>query len=210
MMGKIRDLPTSERPRERLMKYGTRALSDSELLAIILRTGTRHENVVLLCQEILRNISELLWARGRVAEGACDQPPIPEGLGRRDGILPGLLAITLSRAELAKLPMPTCEIRPGCTPALIDEVIQSLASRRWEALGDLRRKGWVQHLQCEGASGLLEALPAHFQAPEFGDDAKLARIQILECIQEASHTEPTAESFLRFACISMWSACAVR
>ena len=35
---KIRDLPEEERPRERLAKYGPEALSNAELLAIILRT----------------------------------------------------------------------------------------------------------------------------------------------------------------------------
>jgi len=38
---KIRDLPEEERPRERLAKYGPEALSNAELLAIILRTGMK-------------------------------------------------------------------------------------------------------------------------------------------------------------------------
>ena len=36
----IRDLPSSERPRERLARFGPAYLSDAELLAIIWRTGT--------------------------------------------------------------------------------------------------------------------------------------------------------------------------
>ncbi len=50
---RICDMQRDERPRERLIKYGASALGDSELLAIILRTGTRKENVVNLCQRIL-------------------------------------------------------------------------------------------------------------------------------------------------------------
>jgi DNA repair protein RadC len=42
-----------ERPRERLIKNGAAALSDSELLAIILRTGSRQENVINLSQRLL-------------------------------------------------------------------------------------------------------------------------------------------------------------
>lgn len=38
---KIKDLPEQNRPRERFLKYGPEALSDAELMAIILRTGTR-------------------------------------------------------------------------------------------------------------------------------------------------------------------------
>ena len=44
----IRDIPDSERPRERLRLYGAGALSTSELLAILLRGGVQGENVVNL------------------------------------------------------------------------------------------------------------------------------------------------------------------
>ena len=49
----IKELPESERPRERLEHYGATALSAVELLAIILRTGTRDENVIRLAQRLL-------------------------------------------------------------------------------------------------------------------------------------------------------------
>ena len=41
----IRDMPSGERPRERLRQSGASALSNAELLAIILRTGAAGENV---------------------------------------------------------------------------------------------------------------------------------------------------------------------
>lgn len=46
-------MPGSERPRERLMQHGASALSNAELLAIILRTGTTQENVLHLAERIL-------------------------------------------------------------------------------------------------------------------------------------------------------------
>ena len=49
----VRDLPFEERPRERMMKNGPSALSEAELLAIILRTGTAEENVIDLSKHIL-------------------------------------------------------------------------------------------------------------------------------------------------------------
>lgn len=49
----VHDMPTGERPRERLRAYGSQALSNSELLAIILRTGTAHENVLELAGKLL-------------------------------------------------------------------------------------------------------------------------------------------------------------
>lgn len=52
-MPKIKDIPKIERPREKLEKYGPGKLSNSELLAILLRTGTKGMNVVELARKIL-------------------------------------------------------------------------------------------------------------------------------------------------------------
>jgi DNA repair protein RadC len=49
----IHDMPTGERPRERLLHYGPEALSTAELLAILLRTGSRGENVLDLATRLL-------------------------------------------------------------------------------------------------------------------------------------------------------------
>lgn len=43
--------------RERILKYGPEPLSDEELLAVILRTGTKHKNVLSLAKEIIETIS---------------------------------------------------------------------------------------------------------------------------------------------------------
>ncbi|WP_410772109.1 RadC family protein [Fontibacillus sp. BL9] len=49
----LRDIPNEERPRERLLQYGAGALSLTELLAILLRTGTRHESAIHVAQRML-------------------------------------------------------------------------------------------------------------------------------------------------------------
>jgi len=46
-------MPQGERPRERLRDYGPHFLSNAELLAILLRTGTRAENVINLATRLL-------------------------------------------------------------------------------------------------------------------------------------------------------------
>jgi len=56
---RINELPASERPRERLKQNGVASLSNSELLAIILRTGTRTENVLGLANRILIRFGDL-------------------------------------------------------------------------------------------------------------------------------------------------------
>ena len=49
----IKELPESERPREKLLKRGAGDLTDVELLSILLRTGTKGKNVKELSSEIL-------------------------------------------------------------------------------------------------------------------------------------------------------------
>lgn len=50
---KIKELPETDRPREKLEKKGARALHKSELLAIILRTGIKGKNALQVAQDIL-------------------------------------------------------------------------------------------------------------------------------------------------------------
>jgi DNA repair protein RadC len=55
----IKELPSDERPRERLTNYGPGALSNAELLAIILRVGSRDENVIRMAQRLLTHFDGL-------------------------------------------------------------------------------------------------------------------------------------------------------
>ena len=65
---KIKDLPKIDRPREKLEKYGPERLSDSELLAILLRTGSEGVNVVELSSKILKKFSGVGLAKASVKE----------------------------------------------------------------------------------------------------------------------------------------------
>lgn len=51
---KIKELPEEERPYEKLELYGEKRLSNAELLAIVIKTGTNNETSVQLAQKILR------------------------------------------------------------------------------------------------------------------------------------------------------------
>lgn len=55
----IRDFPIGERPRERLRHYGAAALSNAELLAILLRVGRPGENVVALSTRLLKEFGDI-------------------------------------------------------------------------------------------------------------------------------------------------------
>ncbi|MBH9967095.1 DNA repair protein RadC [Bacillus sp. V3] len=55
----IRDFPQDERPRERLIQSGAASLSNQELLAILLRTGTKSESVLQLSNRLLTSFDGL-------------------------------------------------------------------------------------------------------------------------------------------------------
>ena len=89
----IRDLPQGERPRERLREYGAKHLSNTELIAILLRTGLQGENVLSLSSRLLAkfkglaglgraSFAELCAERGLSEAKACQVMAALE-LGRR-------------------------------------------------------------------------------------------------------------------------------
>ncbi|MGM9873509.1 MAG: DNA repair protein RadC [Bacilli bacterium] len=58
-MGKIKNLPVDERPREKALKYGIESLSDVELLAIIINSGTKNESAIDIAHKIIYENSGL-------------------------------------------------------------------------------------------------------------------------------------------------------
>jgi len=76
----ISDWPIEERPREKLLAQGAEALSDAELLAILLRTGVRGRSAVQVARDVLGSFSSLrkLIAADRLR--FCAQPGL--GLAR--------------------------------------------------------------------------------------------------------------------------------
>ena len=66
----MRDTPEAERPRERLMQVGAEALSHAELIAILLRTGTKGRSVMDVSKELITTFNGSLqsMANARVSE----------------------------------------------------------------------------------------------------------------------------------------------
>ena len=73
----IRDWPSDERPREKLLEKGAAALSDAELLAILLRTGTRGRSALDVARDVLGNFHSLRKLIAADRNRFCNQP----GLG---------------------------------------------------------------------------------------------------------------------------------
>lgn len=56
---KLKEVPSVDRPREKLEKYGVNKLNDNELMAILIRTGIKGKNVVELSKQILKQITKV-------------------------------------------------------------------------------------------------------------------------------------------------------
>jgi len=56
---KVKDLPLDDRPREKLILRGAQNLSDAELLAILLRTGSKNESVIVVAQKLLKEFGNV-------------------------------------------------------------------------------------------------------------------------------------------------------
>ncbi|WP_227521914.1 RadC family protein [Bacillus solitudinis] len=68
----IRDVPLRERPRERLLQDGASSLSNQEVLAIILRSGSRKESVLQLAQRVLVQFDGLPLLKDATIEELCE------------------------------------------------------------------------------------------------------------------------------------------
>ena len=78
----MRDVPSEERPRERLLRYGAEALATHELIAILLRTGTTKRHVLGVAEDLLAQLGGL---RG-VATAGVEELSRVEGVGRTKAI----------------------------------------------------------------------------------------------------------------------------
>ena len=74
----IHDLPSQDRPRERLFSQGASTLSETELLAILIGSGTKSENALMLAQRLLKT-SGGLYALARTSPEELSQI---HGIGR--------------------------------------------------------------------------------------------------------------------------------
>jgi DNA repair protein RadC len=94
----LKDLPADARPREKLLARGAGALGDSELLALVLRTGTAGRSVLQMAEELLRQFGGL---SGLLHAGADELKRI-KGLGGTAKRAELVAVLELSRRALAE------------------------------------------------------------------------------------------------------------
>ena len=90
---KIKDLSADERPREKMLSRGAQSLSDGELLAVLLRSGTREGSALDLARQLLA------LAGGKL--GALFNLP-PEKMFSLPGVGPGKAACVIAAFELGR------------------------------------------------------------------------------------------------------------
>ena len=101
---RLHDLPAGELPRERLIAQGTAALSDAELLAVLLRTGRAGENVLELARGIVARFKET--GLGEILRMPCAE------FARIPGIGMAKAATVLAALELGRRAQRTAKRRP--------------------------------------------------------------------------------------------------
>ncbi|WP_447971706.1 RadC family protein [Nitrospira sp. M1] len=93
----IQSWPSSERPRERLLQQGPEAVSDAQLLAILLRVGRQDSSAVQVAMELLERLDGLQGLSNRSLEELCAIP----------GIGPAKAAQIMAAVELGKRTLST-------------------------------------------------------------------------------------------------------
>lgn len=88
----IRDVHEADRPRERLIRQGAASLSNQELIAILLRTGTKQESVLHLANRVLTYFEQL----HELKTATIEEMTAVKGIGEAKGVQI-LAAIELGR-----------------------------------------------------------------------------------------------------------------
>ncbi len=89
----IKDIPVAERPREKLLRYGAASLSNTELIALLLGSGTQDASAITLAERIISADPQgVLFLRDCTPEELCSI----------DGIGPAKSAVIIAAAELGR------------------------------------------------------------------------------------------------------------
>ncbi len=179
-MRRIHQLPKPERPRERLAQLGSKALSDLELLAILLGTGTKETPLLELAAKILRCID--------AAEGA----PTLERLREIDGVGPVRAMTVLAALEFARRRFQPSGLQVRM-PADLLPSLRHYADRRQELMLMSALNGAHEliatHVVCMGSANKLHLQPRDVFAQALVDGASAV---ILAHNHPAGSPQPSA------------------
>ncbi len=180
---KIHDLPVVDRPREKLAKYGAPRLSNAELLAILLGTGTKGVNVVELSSRILKKFSGSALAEANFAE-----------LRETAGLGPARACEIIACFELGRRLMKGKKAALHLTPADVCEQLKDIRDLKKEHFVVFFLDSRSQEIRRETISiGTLNASLVH-PREVFEQAIKLSAAQIIVAHNHPSgDPEPSAE-----------------
>lgn len=115
----VHDLPLSERPRERLLKLGSEALSSQEVLALILGRGTKGESVIRIAEELIHKFGSLK----NIAQASVEE------LTQITGIGPAKAAQIKAAFELSRRLEDPVDERPKITVKSPEDVVKSVKNQ---------------------------------------------------------------------------------
>ncbi|KAB2642081.1 MAG: JAB domain-containing protein [Verrucomicrobia bacterium] len=151
---KIQELPEQDRPRERLTRLGAGALSDSELIAILLRTGMVGANAIDVANQLLKEYRTL----GGLARCTVEELSKIKGVGPAKSVQLAAafgLACRLARETLSRQTLDT----PELVHALLGAEMRALSR---ESLRVILLDAKLQHVRTEEVSnGSLNESIAH-------------------------------------------------
>ena len=150
----IHDLPISERPREKLLKFGSGSLSNSELIAILISSGSKNESAISLASKVLSleqgSISklsgyepeELMNLKGIGIAKACSLLAAME-LGRRIATTPREERINIKNSDmLARLFMEDMKyLKKEVVKIVILDVHNCIIARQDISIGSISEAG---------------------------------------------------------------------
>ncbi len=179
----IKSLPEEERPREKLEKYGAESLSDSELLAIVLRTGVKGKNAIELAREIIKKFGSVR----NLKEVHLQELLEVKGLGKAKALT--LMAVV----ELSRRISSTSGSKVS-SPEEAVSVIERFRDRKFETFGlitlDASGKVINVHEVFKGSFDFAVVTPRQVLTPAVKD---LAKYIILFHNHPADNPKPSRE-----------------
>lgn len=152
---RINDLPDQEKPREKLAANGAEALSNQELLAIVLRTGTKGVSVLHVAEQLLARFRSL----ESLAKASIEDLRKTKGVGRDKAIaLKGAFTLALRMAREIRGEAPLLDTPERVADLLREEMRLEHVERFQVLLLNTRRR--LIHVD-KLSQGTLDSLLVH-------------------------------------------------
>src|SRR5256884_9565579 len=120
---KIREMPQDERPREKLAAHGANALTDPELIAILLRTGIHGANAIEVARKLLKDYGSL----SGLSRCTVDELSRMRGVGFTKAVQ---LVAAFGLGQ--RLPRGTILKQKKKSPPPLDEIVGAPKRGRWK------------------------------------------------------------------------------